>query len=230
MTKQKIRKLSSAVRGRLKMAAAAAQEAVTQLHVERALEFVELAEGRVPPLRMLDVYLRLQALPPSEGTIVRNRTLAALGAAVTPSRRPAMGDQAAEPAEEGEQPEERSIWRTVRRRLRGRVNTELRRVVELHTGATQRLLLETHVRQARGIVTVLGEDQPIETACILYCELLHVPATLAAVLYPLVLDRIAAEQLPRSWVSTRASASVAPRTPQTPVRPGSRQKQVRPPA
>jgi hypothetical protein len=216
MKKPRPRKLPAPTRARLDIAAAAAQESVTQLHVERALDFVQLADGRVSAARMLDIYLRLQALPSALRTIVRNRTLATLGRGGGGSDEPFAGADAdgAQLPDEDDPP---SVWRTVKRRLRGRVNAELRRAVELHTGRTQRLLLETHVRQARDFIDVLGREQPVDAACARYGELVHVPPVLAAVLYALVLDRLAVEEMPRRWTSPRQQNSAAHPAAPTPL-------------
>jgi hypothetical protein len=230
MTKQAPRRLPEAVRARLEIAAAAAQENITRLHVQRALELVERADGRVPATRMLDIYLRLQALPSGTLAIVRSRILAELGGSGTGlgvsrvDRAADTGDRAAE--DEQARPR-RSVWRTVRRRLQGRVHEELRRLVDLHAGVTQRQLLELHVRQAREFVDLLGSEHPIKAACDMYCEILNVPLPFAPLVYPLVLDAIAGDHLPRTW-PVRARA---PRAPEAgPDRPQERPRRMRPPA
>jgi hypothetical protein len=234
MRKQAPRRLPETARPRWEIVAAAAQENVTRLHVQRALELVERADGSVPATRMLDIYLRLQGLPSGTLASIRNRTLAALGGSGADGVRAVSGadrtEAAGDVATDAEQdaPTKRSVWRSVRRRLRGRVHAELRRLVELHAGVTQRQLLELHVRQAREFVELLGNEHPIEAGCDLYCELLNVPLPFAPLVYPLVLDAIAGEHLPRTW-------PVRPRTPRAsetdePTRAQERPRRMRPPA
>ncbi|MEX2609180.1 MAG: hypothetical protein WEA24_04480 [Gemmatimonadota bacterium] len=188
-------KLPAAVLRDLQVAAAVAREAVAQLHVERALELIRHAEGRVPDLRMLDIYMRLLDVSGPAGEILATRVLASL------ERPPgaATARAAAPPAADEEVQDDRSLLRLLRRQLRGRVHDDLRRAVVLHTGVVQTALLETHVRHANGFVKLVAERRTIHEACILYTEMVPVPPTLAAVLYMLVLDQIAAEERPTSW-------------------------------
>jgi hypothetical protein len=192
-------KAPAARRGELDVAAAVAREAVIQLHVERSLQLIELVAGRVAALRALGIYVRLLSLTGTTREMVMNRVLAALGqAAGLPhaGREPVPASTVAASQEESP-----SMWATLRRRLRGREHDELRRTVELHTGATLKALLDVHVEQACRFVVLLGESMRMDHACDTYTELVEVPATLAGALYPLVLDRIAAEELPRRWTT-----------------------------
>lgn len=187
--------LSADKRRELQVAAAVAREAVIALHVERALELIQHGAGRVPALRMLDIYLRLLGLTGATAEVVVNRALASIGR----NNARTLDENAllAEPEEDAS--EERSLLRTIRGRLRGRVHDVLRRTVELHTGATQAALLHLHTEHARTFVAALGESHSIEAGCTMYAELVHVPATLKPVLYILVLDTMASEEMPRAW-------------------------------
>jgi hypothetical protein len=171
-----------------------AREAVLDLHVNRAVKLIELAEGRVSAPRMLSIYLRLQSLTDAPAEMLVNRVLAALGhrgrKGITPSL-------FVEGEDEGD-PEERSFWRVVRDRLRGRVHDDLRRWVELHTGATQVALLDLHVRHALGFVRELNESHTIESACALYGQLAEVQEKLKPAIYMFALERLSAEELPRT--------------------------------
>jgi hypothetical protein len=199
-------KAPAARRGELDVAAAVAREAVIQLHVERSLQLIELVEGRVAALRALGIYVRLLSLTGTTREMVMNRVLAALGQAAgllhAAGREPVPVSAAA-----ASQEDPPSMWATLRRRLRGREHDELRRAVELHTGATLKALLDVHVEQACRFVVLLGESRRMDHACDTYTELVEVPATLAGALYPLVLDRIAAEELPRRRTPQRARVS-----------------------
>jgi hypothetical protein len=190
-------KVPAARRGELDVAAAVAREAVMQLHVERSLRLIDLVSGRVAPLRALDMYARLLSLTGTMREMVMNRVLAALGqAAAVPQRAASDEPPSAARTSPVDAP---SLWATLRRRLRGREHDELRRAVELHTGVTLKALLDVHVEHARRFVALLGESVRLDHACDTYGELVDVPSSLAAVLYPLVLDRIAAEELPLRW-------------------------------
>lgn len=200
-------KLSATRRRELQVAGAVAREAIISLHVERALELIQHAAGRVPALRMLDIYLRLLGLTGATAEVVTNRVLAAIGRkGVTENAEAALLSDA---HDEGGG-EERSLLRTLKGRLRGRVHDALRRTVELHTGATQAALLDLHVKHARAFVGMVADSHAIEAACQLYAELVHVPATLAPVLYILVLDELAAEELPRTWAPAAQPPAISP--------------------
>ena len=198
------RKLSASARRELDVAAAVAREAVLQLHVERALVLIRLANARIPLTRALDIYLRLQMLSGPAADMICNRVLASFGPArntVGPVASPAANDRADD--DDPDYADERSLFRTVRRRLRGRVNDELRREIELHMGVTRVALLDLHVRHAHGFVRMLAGAHDIAAACAVYTEMLNVPVSLAPVLYIMVLDRVATDErersLPAGW-------------------------------
>jgi hypothetical protein len=200
-------KIPAARRGELDVAAAVAREAVMQLHVERSLRLIDLVSGRVAPLRALDMYARLLSLTGTMREMVTNRVLAALGQAAAVPQRAASDEPAS--AARASQVDAPSLWATLRRRLRGREHDELRRAVELHTGVTLKALLDVHVEHARRFVALLGESVRMDHACDIYDELVEVPSSLTAVLYPLVLDRIAAEELPLRWNSATQRSRVS---------------------
>jgi hypothetical protein len=201
MSARQAGKPPAARRGELDVAAAVAREAVIRLHAERSLQLIELVAGRVAALRALDIYVRLLSLTGTTREVVMNRVLAALGQAEGFPH--AAGRDVRVSAAAASQEDAASMWAMLRRRLRGREHDELRRAVELHTGATQKALLDVHVEHAYRFVVLLGEGTRMDHACDTYTEMVEVPTTLAGVLYPLVLDRIAAEELPRR----RATAS-----------------------
>jgi hypothetical protein len=189
------RKLTAAKRRELEVAAAVAREAVLQLHVARAVKMIDLAGDRVSALRMVNIYLRLQALTGPEGSIVANRVLALLGQRGHKGPTTTLFIEG-EVDQQVEEP--RSVFRIVRDRLRGRVHHELRRWVELHSGATQVALLDIHVRHALRFVKELADTHAISDAVELYSELTGVAPAVEDALYAFVLDRLAAEELPRS--------------------------------
>jgi hypothetical protein len=195
MPRKASRKLSAAKRRELEVASAVAREAVLQLHVARAVKMIDLAGDRVSALRMVNIYLRLQGLNGPEGAIVANRVLALLGQ--RGHKGPATTLFIEGEADQREE-EPRSVFRIVRDRLRGRVHHELRRHVELHSGATQVALLDIHVRHALRFVKELADTHSINDAVELYSELTGVAAAVEDALYVFVLDRLAADELPRS--------------------------------
>jgi hypothetical protein len=196
------RKLSVARRRELEVQAALAREAVNQFHVNSALSMIELAAGRVSAVRMLDIYLRMHGIVGPEGELLSYSVLAALGHRAskgTPASLFVEGEEAA--------PQDRvSVLKLVTNRLRGRVHHDLRRWVELATGAAQAGLIDIHVRHATRFARELTESHSILQAVDLYAEMAAVPAQLRDPLYLFLLDRLAAEELPRR------NQTIAPQT------------------
>ncbi|CAN5774807.1 hypothetical protein BH23GEM9_BH23GEM9_25600 [soil metagenome] len=192
----------------VQVAAAVAREAVVTLHVEHALALIRHAAGRVTEMRMLEIYLRLLGLTGPAGEAVGNRVLASLGhmplrgdTRLDAGRSGSSGASDSVPDDGGRggdvvDNDDGSLLRMLRRRLRGRVHDKLRRTVELQVGVAKAALLETHVSHAHGFVRLLADTHGMSEACVLYSEMVHMPPSLAAVLYMLVVDRIAAEEAP----------------------------------
>ena len=199
------RKLPPAKRRELQVAAAVARESILELHLNRSLRLIELADQRVSAVRILNIYLRLQGLTGAGAEMVANRVLAALGQRGRKGLTPSLFVE----GEDETEAHERSFWHVVRDRLRGRVHDDLRRWVELHTGATQVALLDAHVRHAMGFVKELSETHTIEDACATYSELAEVPLNLTGPLYMFVLDRLASEELPRKQKRTPADEQIS---------------------
>jgi hypothetical protein len=196
------RKLTVALRRELEVQAALAREAVTQFHVNSALSMIELAASRVSAVRMLDIYLRMHGLAGAEAELLSYSVLAALG------HRASKGT-AASLFVEGEEiapPDRTSVLNVLTNRLRGRVHHDLRRWVELATGATQAGLLDIHARHAIRFARELTDSHSILQAAELYSDMAGVPASLRDTLYIFLLDRLAAEELPRR------NQTVAPQT------------------
>lgn len=196
------RKLTAAKRRELEVAAAVAREAVLQLHVARAVKMIDMAGDRVSALRMVNIYLRLLSLTGPQGAIVANRVLALLGQR---GHKGPLTTLFVEGEMDVQSEEPRSVFRTLRDRLRGRVHLELRRWVELQSGATQVALLEIHVRHALRFVKELADTHSISEAVELYSELTGVAAAVEDALYVFVLDRLATDELPRSKTKRTAA-------------------------
>lgn len=195
MSPRKKAKLTAEKRRELMVAAAVAHEAILQTHVMRAMRLIELSGNRVSVMRMLTIYTRLHNLSKMDVEALANRVLALLGR----SRKaftPAMYVE----GESENFDDRRSIVGSVRERLRGRRLHELRRWTELHTGSTQAALLDIHVRHALRFVHELHTSHPIEDAIEVYEEMVEVPDSMTAALRIYVLDRLAAEELPKGAI------------------------------
>lgn len=210
------RTLSASRRRQLEVAAAVAREAVTKYHVTSALRLIELGADRVSVTRMLDIYLRLHGLLGAQAELLAYSVLAALG------NRSPDGHTAALLAgrDNVEADEPVSLLHELKRRLRGRVHHDLRRWVELATGAAQAGILEIHVSHAIRFAEDLAPSHSVAQACALYADMAGVPRSLRDSLQILLLDRLASKELPRSElrIATTDRVALYPRPHQRPKR------------
>ena len=192
MSPRKKAKLTAEKRRELMVSAAVAHEAVLQTHVARAMRLIELSNNRVSVVRMITIYTRLHDLSKMDVEALGNRVLALLGRSrktVTPAM-----------YVEGESEnfdDNRSIMGSVRDRLKGRRLHDLRRWVELHTASTQAALIEIHVRHALRFVQELHASHSTVEAIEVYQEMVNVPDNMTAAVRIYVMDRLAAEELPK---------------------------------
>lgn len=183
-------RIAAAARRELELAAAVAREAVTQHHINSALRLIELGAGRVPASRMLEIYLRLHGIADAAAERLTYSVLAALGQQATPGQ---AAELLADPADDGGV----SIIRVLRNRLRGRTHHDLRRQVELATGAAHAAHIELHVRHSARFAETLHASHSITQASEIYAEMVAVPKPLRDAVCIGLLDRIAARELPR---------------------------------
>ena len=175
--------LSDPLRRRIELAIAVAQERLLATHVEHALRLLDLVGDQVPFDQALPIYTRLLRLSEDEARVITTRSLAILG------ERAAGGDPwpelSAEP-DESEADDARgalSLIHQVRQRVRGRVNEELRRWIEVSAAATEVAVLVTHVDNAINFVDVLEKEMQFSEAIELYLDSLAVRDSIAEVTY-----------------------------------------------
>src|SRR5690606_8344309 len=82
-----------------------------------------------------------------------------------------------------------STLRQIRRRLRGRVNTELRRWVEFHAGRTETALFWAHIENAHEFVDLLERNRSISQAVTTYADLIGLSPSWTEIVYFMVLDQ-----------------------------------------
>ncbi|HSJ14889.1 MAG TPA: hypothetical protein VK939_10770 [Longimicrobiales bacterium] len=184
---------NAAKRRELEIAAAVAREKIIQFHVTTALRVIGLAADRVSPIRMLEIHLRLHRITGPEAELLAYRVLAAIGetAGANTARLFIQGEDAP-PAEAA------SLWRVLRDRLRGRIHHDLRRWVELATGAAQAGLIDIHVQHAVRFAKELTETHSVAQSAAVYAEMVDMPPTLREAFVIRLADRVAADELPRS--------------------------------
>lgn len=201
--------LSDAMRRRVELAIAVAQERLLSTHVDHALRLIQLVGDQVPFENALGIYTRLLRLSDDEARVITTRALAILGEQV--SITPNFTDIPADTAEP-EDDSARSFLRNMRQRLRGRVKDDLRRWVELSAARTEVAILHTHVENAANFVELLDKEQVPTEAVELYLDALEVRESVAEVTYYLALAKIADEELPdvkRNSAETRRAQTAA---------------------
>ena len=187
--------LSDPMRRRVELAVAVAQERLLATHVEYVLRLIRLVGEQVPFESALNIYTRLLRLSEDETRNITTRALAIIGEKATETEAwPELVTQAE--AEQAEAKGSRSFVKQIRQRLRGRVNDDLRRWVELAAARTEVAVLGTHVENALGFVELLEKEMPFTEAVELYLEALDVRDSIAEVAYYMALARLAEQHLP----------------------------------
>ncbi|HUF50464.1 MAG TPA: hypothetical protein VMN60_06505 [Longimicrobiales bacterium] len=191
------RDLSEAMRRRVELAIAVAQERLLSTHVDHALRLIQLVGEQVPFQNALVIYTRLLRLSDDEARVITTRALAILGEQVAdnPDWPEPAPEAAPEPAPDNDN-SRRSLLRNMRQRLRGRVKDDLRRWVELVAARTEVAILNTHVDNAHNFIELLEKELAAQEAVELYLDALEVRESVAEVTYYLALARIAEEELP----------------------------------
>jgi hypothetical protein len=191
------RDLPEALQRRVDLAVAVAQERLLSTHVDHALQLIELVGQQVPFDTALDIYTRLLRLSDDEARVITTRALATLGERAADS--PGWQEAPVEPEpvqQEERKPGRRSFLSNVRSRLRGRVNEDLRRWIELSAARTEVALLETHVENALNFVDLIGKELPFTDAVELYLDALEPRESIAEVSYFITLSRLSERHLP----------------------------------
>jgi hypothetical protein len=184
------------MRRRVELAVAVAQERLLSTHVNHALGLIQLVGDHVPFENALNIYTRMLRLSDDEARVITTRALAILGerAAETEEWPEFVTTEA--PPQNGESAR-RKFMDQFRQRLRGRVNEDLRRWVELVAARTEIAILNTHVDNAMNFVELLDKEAPFSEAVELYLEALEVRESVAEVAYYMALSRLADQHLPK---------------------------------
>jgi hypothetical protein len=189
------RDLSDPMRRRVELAVAVAQERLLGTHVEHVLRLIRLVGEQVPFESALNIYTRLLRLSEDETRTITTRALAIIGESATQTEAwPELVTQS--DAEQAEEKGSRWFVKQIRQRLRGRVNDDLRRWVELAAARTEVAILGTHVENALGFVELLEKEMLFTEAVELYLEALNVRDAIAEVAYYMALARLADQHLP----------------------------------
>lgn len=194
---------SRALQRQVDLITAVCQERLLATHVRHVLALVDLVSDRIPFDDALDIYVRILRLTPEQARNVGSRALADLG------RRGGTNHRSPEPlpreAEEREdEPPEHTdlqarsdaLFSRLRRRVRGRVQEDLRHRINLAAARTEDDLLETHVDNALVFARALKKELSNSEAVELYLETMMISEGTADVIYHRALRKIADEVLP----------------------------------
>lgn len=161
------KRLSPELQQRLRISAAVAAERVLEEHARSAVEVIEEGGDKAPLERLLGAYVRLHHLGDADARRLREKVLATLG------RDPRTAGRVSE----FDAP--RSPFLRLRRRLRGRVELELRDWVEQHTARVELAVVDLHVGHALDFLRIFEEHGSAQEGIALYADLLGLRQTVA---------------------------------------------------
>jgi hypothetical protein len=193
---------SRAMQRQVDLTTAVCQERLLATHVRHVLALVDLVADRVPFDDALDIYVRVLRLTPEQARNVGSRALAELGRrdrarGVSTPPRTVPVEREEEPIEEADSaPRADALFSRLRRRVRGRVQEDLRHRINLAAARTEDHLLETHVENSLLFITALSDDLAEAEAVERYLETMMLPEGTADVIYHRALRRIADDVLP----------------------------------
>lgn len=196
-----IKSMSRSLQRQVDLTTAVCQERLLSTHVRHVLAFVDLVSDRMQFDEALDVYVRILRLTPEQARNIGSRALAELGRrgddpAATLAQEPESDAEEERPrtAEGGGRSD--ALLSRLRRRVRGRVQDELRERINLAAARTEEGILQTHVHNslsfARALTSELSASESIE----LYLETMMLPEGTADVVYNRALSIIAEQVLP----------------------------------
>jgi hypothetical protein len=201
------RNTSRTMQRQIDLATAMAQEKLLDTHVRHVLALVELVSDQLPFDAALDIYARILRLNPEQARNVGSRAFADLGRRGLVSG-PAGGeggvvlleDDAADREDARRVPGEGgrfdAVFSRVRRRIRGRVQDDLRHRINLAAARAEDDLFEQHVANALEFARSLHAEVPLHEAVDLYLEIMTVPEGVSDVVFNRALRRVADEELP----------------------------------
>ena len=200
---------SRALQRQIDLTTAVCQERLLATHVRHVLAFVDLVSDELAFDNALDIYARILRLTPEQARNVGSRAYAILG------RRSGLPEVAEEPEvdlleDDAADREEAAaagrpgseggrfdaVFSRVRRRIRGRVQSDLRHRINLAAARAEDALFETHVENALIFGKALSAEMPLHEAVDLYVELMAIPDGVSDVIFNRALRTVADAELP----------------------------------
>ncbi len=196
-----MKSMSRALQRQVDLTTAVCQERLLATHVRHVLAMVNLVADRLPFDDALDIYVRILGLTPEQARNVGSRALAELGKRNRMPEHKVPLEPETDDDEPIPEPHEGSgrpdaLFSRLRRRVRGRVEDQLRGRINLAAARTEDSLMETHVENSLIFVRALKEELSEPDAVELYLETLQISEGLADVIYNRALRTRADEILP----------------------------------
>lgn len=197
-----MKSMSRSLQRHLDLNTAVCQERLLATHVRHVLALVDLVADRLPFDDALDIYVRILRLSPEQARNIGSRALAEIGRRDGAPANAPFVVEAPEPEPEPEEPHadagsrSSAIFARLRRRVRGRVQDELRERINLSAARTEDALLQTHVENALIFARALGEELTAPEAVELYLDTMLLPEGVADVIYNRALRLVADQVLP----------------------------------
>ena len=183
--------ITPALRRQIAVTTALAGERLMEVHLRYAMELVDHTRDHLEPARALGIYARLHHMTEPYAERLHHEVFVALGRRTPPK---ALSRTVSEVPATPETPQ--TILGLIRRRLRGRINSELREWLEYHTGRAETELLWAHVENALQFIELLEEAIGLGEAVELYAAELAVPPARIETIYYLALAHRSAITVP----------------------------------
>ena len=198
------RNTSRALQRQVDLTTAVCQERLLATHVRHVLALVDLVSDQLPFDSALDIYVRILRLTPEQARNVGSRALAAIGRrSGLPEVAEMDIDALADSTDREDEPEDRgaggrfdAVFSRVRRRIRGRVQEDLRHRINLAAARAEDDLFATHVENTLIFAKALAEELPLAEAVELYLETMSIPDGVSDVIFNRALRTVAEEVLP----------------------------------
>lgn len=200
------RNQSRTLQRQIDLTTAVCQERLLNTHVRHVLALVDLVSDQLPFDSALDIYVRILRLTPEQARNVGSRALAALGKRaglpdVTVGDLDVMGESPDDRDEESEAASAGggrfdAVFSRVRRRIKGRVQEDLRHRINLAGARAEDDLFQTHVENSLIFAKALTEEMQLSDAVELYLETMVIPEGVSDVIFNRALRTVADDVLP----------------------------------
>jgi hypothetical protein len=208
------RKTSRSLQRQIDLSTAVCQERLLATHVRHVLALVDLVSDEIAFDSAVDIYARILRLNPEQARNVGSRALAALGQRTGLPEAELLERSEAEAAANRREIEEAegqvetedagdagggrfgAVFSRVRKRVRGRVQEDLRSRINLAAARAEDALFEAHVENALIFGKALRDEVPLHEAVDLYLEVMTVPDGVSDVIFNRALRSVADDVLP----------------------------------